>query len=624
MASKSETSRLILKLGELTEEQYALNIGLDNLLDEILNQPNPSKRMFEELEKLETRETEIILEKKQTREELTEAKAESVLNDEDRQRRRLASTRMSSFFEWEKNRHGMPNGDPAAEGHFVESQWEIHPEDIVVDERHKLGAGQFGTVFRGRLKGKDVAVKRLLVQKFENTKNEEEFKKEVKIMSSLRHPNLLLFMGACTKPGSMMMVVEIMDKGSVYELLHTKDLTRKLTFREKLSIAKGAAQGMSWLHGMNPAILHLDLKSANLLVDEHGVVKVADFGLSQIKKDQMLERVGSPLYMAPEMLRGEVYDAKADVFSFGICLWELLTEKDPYDNSITKLNDLIDRVAHKHQRPVIPDNTEPRHKELLNKCWHQDPLQRPNFDEMLKSNIFDEVIIDHSISELNHRGRHFWKMVFPGKYDIPWPVFLKAITQFCRWPVPGGPRTGANAGSSLTAEDIETRQKCLKAMLKADGSTVSKDVVTIENFGQMLDWFGPLEHNLLERVYQLVKQDYFWGFLSTSDADKTLDRKAGTYLVRFSNSERGVYTLSVITKDLKIANLRILFNVANGKFVLGPKEYETLGHIIQGKQIKTYNVSLKKSCQHDRPYSILFAKTDSMSLYMDPNLGPNK
>jgi len=618
MASKAETSKAILKISELSEEQYALNITLENLLEEILNSPNPKKQLFDDLEKYETRETEIILEKKQLREELTEAKAEAVLTEEEKQRRRLSSTRMSSFFEWERSRHGMPI-DPATQGHFVESQWEIHPEDIVVDERHKLGAGQFGTVFRGRLKGKDVAVKRLLVQKFENTKNEEEFKKEVKIMSSLRHPNLLLFMGACTKPGSMMMVTEIMDKGSVYELLHTKDVTRKLNFREKLLIAKGTAQGMSWLHGMNPAILHLDLKSANLLVDEHGVVKVADFGLSQIKKEQMLERVGSPLYMAPEMLRGELYDGKADVFSFGICLWELLTEKDPYDNTITKLNDLIDRVAHKHQRPVIPDTTETRHKELLDRCWHQDPALRPNFDEMLRSNVFDEVIIDHAISELNHRGRHFWKMVFPGKWEIPWAVFIKAITQFCRWPVAGGPRSGANAASSLTTDDIETRTKCLKAMLRADGSGTSKDVVTIENFGQMLDWFGPLEHNLLERVYQLVKQDYFWGFLSTSDADKTLDRKAGTYLVRFSNSERGVYTLSVITKDLKIANLRILYNVANGRFVLGPKEYESLSHIIGGKQIKTYNVSLKKPCQHDRPYSILFAKNDSMSLYMDPN-----
>lgn len=296
---------------------------------------------------------------------------------------------------------------------------------------------------------------------------------------------------------------------------------------------------------------------------------------------------------------------------------ELLTEKDPYDNTITKLNDLIDRVAHKHQRPVIPDNIEPRHKDLLNKSWHLDPSMRISFDEMLKSNVFDEIIIEQSISEVNHRGRHFWKLVFPGKYEIPWGVFLKAITQFCRWPVAGGPRT--TSGSSISVEEIETREKCLKAMLKADSSALSKDIVTIENFGQMLDWFGPLEHNLLDRVYELVRQDYFWGFLSTSDADKTLDRKAGTYLVRFSNSERGVYTLSVLTKELKIANLRILYNVSNGKFVLGPKEYETLRHIIEGKQIKTYNVSLKKPCQHDRPYSILFAKNDSMSLYMDPN-----
>eukprot|EP01117_Protostelium_nocturnum_P008583 TRINITY_DN3082_c0_g1_i1.p1 TRINITY_DN3082_c0_g1~~TRINITY_DN3082_c0_g1_i1.p1 ORF type:complete len:376 (+),score=93.90 TRINITY_DN3082_c0_g1_i1:158-1129(+) len=322
------------------------------------------------------------------------------------------------------------------------------------------------------------------------------------------------------------------------------------------------------------------------------------------------------------MLRGEPYDSKADVFSFGICLWELLTEKDPYDNTITKLNDLIERVAHRHQRPVIPESTPDKYRDLLNRCWHKDPASRPSFEELLKTNIFDDIIIESSISELNHRGRHFWKMVFPGKWEISWPVFYKAISQYCRWHNPNTPNSASSFPQSshrVTVEDVEVRADCLKAMLRADGA---KDVVTIENFGQMLDWFGPLENNLIVRVTHLLQQEYFWGFLSTTDADKILDKKYGTYLVRFSNSERGVYTLSVITKDLKIANLRILYNVSTGKFVLGPKEYESLQAIIDGKQIKTYNVSLKKACQHDRPFTILFNRDNPASMYLNaPALG---
>jgi serine/threonine protein kinase len=158
--------------------------------------------------------------------------------------------------------------------------------------------------FSGRYGSKDVAVKKMLVQTFNDPKAEEEFMKEVKIMSSLRHPNLLLFMGACTKSGEMTMVTELMSKGSLYDLLKTSE-GKSLPMRKRMEMAKDTAQvffilfihtefsqGMNWLHTcMNPPILHLDLKTSNILVDENYHVKVADFGLSQIKKGEIKEKV---------------------------------------------------------------------------------------------------------------------------------------------------------------------------------------------------------------------------------------------------------------------------------------------------------------------------------------------
>jgi serine/threonine protein kinase len=110
-----------------------------------------------------------------------------------------------------------------------------------------------------------------------------------------------------------------MSRGSVHDLLHPKTGQCKLSYVRKFSIAKQTAQGMNWLHQIEPAFLHLDLKPHNLLVDENWVVKVSDFGLSRMKNGESTTvegLVGSPMYMSPEMMLGKPATTKSDVYRY--------------------------------------------------------------------------------------------------------------------------------------------------------------------------------------------------------------------------------------------------------------------------------------------------------------------
>ncbi|KAG5526856.1 hypothetical protein RHGRI_032946 [Rhododendron griersonianum] len=154
---------------------------------------------------------------------------------------------------------------------------------------------------------------------------------------------------------------EFMFGGSVYDYLHKQKGTFKLP--SLLRVALDISKGMNYLHQNN--IIHRDLKAANLLMDENEVVKVADFGVARVKSQTgvMTAETGTYRWMAPEVIEHKPYDHKADVFSFGIVLWELLTGKG--------------------LRPTIPNNTHPKLAELLERCWQQEPNLRPDFCEII-------------------------------------------------------------------------------------------------------------------------------------------------------------------------------------------------------------------------------------------------
>ncbi|XP_039134850.1 serine/threonine-protein kinase STY46-like [Dioscorea cayenensis subsp. rotundata] len=255
--------------------------------------------------------------------------------------------------------------------------WEI--DFRLLKFESKVASGSYGDLYRGTYCSQDVAIKVLKPERV-NVDMQREFAQEVYIMRKVRHKNVVQFIGACTRPPKLCIITEFMSGGSVYDFLHKQKGVFKLP--ALLRVAIDVSKGMNYLHQNN--IIHRDLKAANLLMDENEVVKVADFGVARVKAQSgvMTAETGTYRWMAPEVIEHKPYDHKADVFSFSIVLWELLTGKLPYEY-LTPLQAAVG-VVQKGLRPTIPKNTHFKLTELLEKCWQQDPDLRPDFSEILE------------------------------------------------------------------------------------------------------------------------------------------------------------------------------------------------------------------------------------------------
>lgn len=253
--------------------------------------------------------------------------------------------------------------------------WEIDPQVLKFEK--KVASGSYGDLYKGMYCSQEVAIKILKTERL-NSELQKEFAQEVYIMRKVRHKNVVQFIGACTRPPNLCIVTEYMSGGSVYDYLHKQKGTFK--FPSLLKVAIDVSKGMNYLHQNN--IIHRDLKAANLLMDENEVVKVADFGVARVKAQTgvMTAETGTYRWMAPEVIEHKPYDHKADVFSFGVVLWELLTGKLPYEY-LTPLQAAVG-VVQKGLRPIVPKNTHPKFAELLERCWKQDPTLRPDFSEI--------------------------------------------------------------------------------------------------------------------------------------------------------------------------------------------------------------------------------------------------
>ncbi|CAI8602035.1 unnamed protein product [Vicia faba] len=263
-----------------------------------------------------------------------------------------------------------------------EEDLDIPWSELILKEN--IGTGSFGTVLRADWRGSDVAVKILKVQGFDSERF-EEFLKEVTLMKRLRHPNIVLLMGAVIQPPKLSIVTEYLSRGSLYELLQMPSVGSSISEKRRLSMAYDVASGMNYLHQMKPPIVHRDLKSPNLLVDDSYTVKVCDFGLSRTKANTYLSSktaAGTPEWMAPEVIRGEQSNEKCDVFSFGVILWELVTLQQPW----RQLNpsQVVAAVGFMGKRLEIPRHVNPQAAALIELCWSADPRRRPSFSYVMK------------------------------------------------------------------------------------------------------------------------------------------------------------------------------------------------------------------------------------------------
>ncbi|KAH1127906.1 hypothetical protein AAZX31_06G259100 [Glycine max] len=254
-------------------------------------------------------------------------------------------------------------------------EWNIDFTELTVGTR--VGIGFFGEVFRGIWNGTDVAIKVFLEQDL-TTENMEDFCNEISILSRLRHPNVILFLGACTRPPRLSMVTEYMEMGSLFYLIHVSGQKKKLSWRRRLKMLQDICRGLMHIHRMK--IIHRDVKSANCLVDKHWIVKICDFGLSRIVTESPTRdssSAGTPEWMAPELIRNEPFTEKCDIFSFGVIIWELCTLNRPWEGVPPER--VVYTVANEGARLDIPDGPLGR---LISECWAE-PHERPSCEEIL-------------------------------------------------------------------------------------------------------------------------------------------------------------------------------------------------------------------------------------------------
>lgn len=286
--------------------------------------------------------------------------------------------------------------------------WEINPQEIEFVEL--IGEGTSCAVYKGTYRGQEVALK---VLKDINTKQLTNFVKEFDIVSVFRSPHVVFFFGACIEPVPVM-VLGLCAKGSLYDVLKRPD--SNLTWGNVVKVCISTLRGLDSLHKWKPQILHRDLKSRNILVEDDWTAKLCDFGESRYNTgtnvDTLCKIRGTYAYISPEVYFGQSFTPKSDVYAFGVILWELCNRcvrgvyQAPFSEYKALVYDfqIIVQASRKGMRPTIAPLVPPALANVVRLCWDHEPANRPTAAQLLK--FFEEIAVDPSHPEDWEKAKH--------------------------------------------------------------------------------------------------------------------------------------------------------------------------------------------------------------------------
>uniref|UniRef100_A0ACD5Z959 Uncharacterized protein n=1 Tax=Avena sativa TaxID=4498 RepID=A0ACD5Z959_AVESA len=252
-------------------------------------------------------------------------------------------------------------------------EWMVDLSQLFIG--NKFASGSNSRIYRGIYRQRAVAVKMVRLPERDEERRralEEQFNSEVAFLSRLRHPNVVQFVAACKRPPVYCIITEYMSQGTLRMYLHKKDPC-SLSPETVLRLALDVARGMEYLHAQG--VIHRDLKSHNLLLNDDMRVKVADFGTSCLEAHGT--NMGTYRWMAPEMVRDRPCTRKVDVYSFGIVLWELTTCLVPFQG-MTPVQAAY-AACEKNARPSLSPACPPALNSMIKMCWAGNPARRPEF-----------------------------------------------------------------------------------------------------------------------------------------------------------------------------------------------------------------------------------------------------
>jgi len=363
----------------------------------------------------------------------------------------------------------------------------------------ELGEGSFGAVYLAEYQGFPVAVKFLKCELTE--KDVSKVLEELKVMRKLKHPNIVLLMGATVDSHNrIMLLTEYASRGDLKNCLDEIESIAK-----RMRIAKELARGLSWCHHHH--ITHRDLKLENIFITENWGVKIGDFGLSIQDKDSTgwYNFRGNVKYSAPELLRERAlrdqgarifpYGVKTDVYSFGLLWYEILTRQSPFKDKPEEYKGREGQAKYtlEGHRPVPPNDWPKELRRIMQLSWHEDPKERPTFTQILQQ--WDKLTIK-LLCPKDKVAKVLIKDLWKDQSTKPsYSQFKESFIKHC-----------------LKSEKLSRKNDML--LEEHCRENIIIPCVTFEQFCHVIGWYGPLNVDtncaeFFERISELKSKGFF-------------------------------------------------------------------------------------------------------------------